>query len=148
MFSDIDECIDSNDNNCSSNANCTDIIGSYYCTCHNGYTGDGFICDGVFVCIGCVVPVITFTMRILLENYVVTCTVYIYLHTLISTLCITTDIDECSGEEYPCDSNANCTNNDGSHFCTCQGGYTGNGLHCEGEECILCVGLCFKNIRV
>ena len=43
-----------------------------------------------------------------------------------------TDVDECSSEEFPCDSNANCTNNDGSFLCTCQRGYTGNGLHCEG----------------
>ena len=47
-FADIDECIDPSDNNCSSNANCTDTIGSYDCTCDIGYTGDGFICDGVF----------------------------------------------------------------------------------------------------
>ena len=44
------------------------------------------------------------------------------------------DIDEC--EEYPCDSNANCTNIDGSFLCTCHIGYTGNGLSCEGKEII------------
>ena len=48
-FADIDECRDPSDNNCSSNANCTDTIGSYDCTCDIGYTGDGFICDGVFL---------------------------------------------------------------------------------------------------
>ena len=57
------------------------------------------------------------------------------------------DIDECSGEEYPCDSNANCTNNDGSFFCTCHSGYTGDGLSCEGEECTLCGNLRFETIR-
>ena len=44
------------------------------------------------------------------------------------------DIDECSSEEYTCDFNANCTNNDGSFSCTCQIGYTGNGLYCEGKN--------------
>ena len=48
-FSDIDECIDSSDNNCSSNANCTDTIGSYDCTCVIGYTGDGFRCEGMII---------------------------------------------------------------------------------------------------
>ena len=44
------------------------------------------------------------------------------------------DVDECSNDVYPCDSNANCTNNDGSFLCTCQTGYTGNGLSCEGKK--------------
>ena len=44
-----------------------------------------------------------------------------------------TDVDECSSEEHPCDYNANCTNSDGSFSCTCQLGYTGNGLTCEGK---------------
>ena len=45
-----------------------------------------------------------------------------------------TDVDECSNDVYPCDSNANCTNNDGSFLCTCQRGYTGNGFSCEGKN--------------
>ena len=47
---------------------------------------------------------------------------------------LSVDIDECSSEEYPCDFNANCTNNVGSFSCTCQIGYTGNGLYCEGKN--------------
>ena len=43
---DIDECADSNLNNCSLNANCSDSIGSYDCTCSAGYVGDGYFCDG------------------------------------------------------------------------------------------------------
>ena len=46
-FSDIDECADSTLNNCNDNANCTDTIGSYECTCSLGYSGDGFLCDGM-----------------------------------------------------------------------------------------------------
>ena len=44
FFPDIDECAGSN--NCSSNANCIDNIGSYDCTCSAGYVGDGYSCDG------------------------------------------------------------------------------------------------------
>ena len=46
-FADVDECMDTTLNNCSVNANCSDTIGSYECLCSFGYTGDGFICDGV-----------------------------------------------------------------------------------------------------
>ena len=43
------------------------------------------------------------------------------------------DIDECSAETSPCDSNANCTNSDGSYSCTCKQGFTGDGRACEGN---------------
>ena len=44
------------------------------------------------------------------------------------------DIDECSLSIDNCDLNANCTNTDGSFFCTCNGGYTGNGTTCAGDQ--------------
>ena len=44
------------------------------------------------------------------------------------------DIDECSSEQdFPCDSNANCSNTFGSFICTCLIGFTGDGHSCEGE---------------
>ena len=39
------------------------------------------------------------------------------------------DIDECS-EENQCDVNASCNNIFGSYTCTCNGGYTGDGINC------------------
>ena len=50
LLPDIDECADSNINNCSDNANCTDTVGSYECTCLEGYTGDGFMCLDIDEC--------------------------------------------------------------------------------------------------
>ena len=50
FLSDIDECGDSSLNNCSENANCTDTIGSYECTCLEGYSGDGISCEGIIIC--------------------------------------------------------------------------------------------------
>ena len=42
---DIDECLmDIHD--CAVNATCTNMIGSYMCTCNKGYIGDGFVCEG------------------------------------------------------------------------------------------------------
>jgi len=43
FFADINECIDSSLNNCDGNATCTDLEGSYNCTCNLGYVGSGTI---------------------------------------------------------------------------------------------------------
>lgn len=42
---DIDECYAETDN-CHADANCSNTKGSFYCTCHTGYSGDGVICEG------------------------------------------------------------------------------------------------------
>ena len=38
--------------NCHHDANCTNTKGSFYCTCHHGYSGDGVICAGkeIYIC--------------------------------------------------------------------------------------------------
>ena len=40
------------------------------------------------------------------------------------------DVDECSMESHTCHQNADCTNTIGSHNCTCNIGYNGNGITC------------------
>ena len=46
-----------------------------------------------------------------------------------------TDIDECSSASAnECDSNANCTNTEGSYNCMCFNGYSGNGTTCTGKK--------------
>ena len=44
------------------------------------------------------------------------------------------DIDECRAVAGPCAANATCTNTDGSYECTCNSGYTGNGIQCLGTD--------------
>ena len=44
VFLDVDECL-LNIHDCSPNANCNNNLGSYNCKCHNGYSGDGTVCD-------------------------------------------------------------------------------------------------------
>jgi len=39
-FSDVNECEEMNIT-CDQNAECMDIMGSYACVCHPGYTGNG-----------------------------------------------------------------------------------------------------------
>ncbi len=42
-LSDINECVG---NPCDDNADCVDTPGSFTCTCRDGFTGDGFTCEG------------------------------------------------------------------------------------------------------
>ena len=42
---DVDECA-VNDGGCSPHAYCTNTPGIFTCTCHDGYSGDGFTCSG------------------------------------------------------------------------------------------------------
>ena len=44
-ISDVNEC-SRGTSQCSSNATCTDTIGSYTCSCNAGFSGDGFNCQG------------------------------------------------------------------------------------------------------
>ena len=46
--SDINECLEGT-HNCHANADCTDLTGSYSCACKVGYSGNGFICTGLYL---------------------------------------------------------------------------------------------------
>ena len=98
------------DSPCDRNAQCTNTPGSFTCTCNPGYTGDGFTCTG---------------KGIVLFNYS-------------NSPSFAVDIDECATGADNCDSNAECTNTPGSFFCTCNPGYTGDGVTCTGK------GKCMK----
>ena len=45
------------------------------------------------------------------------------------------DINEC--DSNPCDTNAFCENFDGTFTCTCNSGFTGDGMSCEGMRLII-----------
>lgn len=44
------------------------------------------------------------------------------------------DIDECLKDNGGCDINANCTNTQGGFNCTCNIGYSGDGLTCNPSK--------------
>ena len=44
---DINECDESTDN-CDSNADCSNTIGSFMCQCKIGFSGDGVTCTGEY----------------------------------------------------------------------------------------------------
>ena len=46
--SDVNEC-DTDTANCSPNATCTNIIGSFTCDCNQGYNGNGITCVGTCI---------------------------------------------------------------------------------------------------
>ena len=43
------------------------------------------------------------------------------------------DIDECNTRTHNCHPDANCTNTKGSFHCTCEHGYSGDGVTCVGK---------------
>ena len=102
---DIDECLRQH-HNCSENALCTDIIGSFECDCLAGYTGNG---------VNCTSKLFFLMLTVMHINF-------------FSTVC--TDINECTTGTHNCDMNAICIDTDGSFNCTCNNGYEGNGTLC------------------
>ena len=48
IFSDVNECAEGADNcHRETNATCTDIFGSFMCSCSEGFTGNGTFCTGM-----------------------------------------------------------------------------------------------------
>ncbi|XP_064617045.1 latent-transforming growth factor beta-binding protein 4-like [Liolophura sinensis] len=127
---DVDEC--NGDNLCSANADCDNIVGSYTCTCKDGYHGNGSQCEDINEC-----DEDPCGLRVC-QNSVGS---YTCLNQCVSGFrlkdlfvgCL--DVDECNGDNL-CSANADCDNTVGSYICTCKDGYHGNGSQCEDvDEC-------------
>ena len=110
---DIDEC-NENKHNCDSNAFCRNTMGSYSCSCNNGYSGDGKICTACDK--NANQP----------SQGICTCNTGYDGN---GNVC--TEIDECEEKSHNCDGNAVCTDTDGSFTCTCTPAYYGNGVSCQ-----------------
>ena len=51
------------------------------------------------------------------------------------TIIFMSDVDECSRGWHNCHTSAECTDNDGSFICTCNLGFTGDGVNCSKLKC-------------
>ena len=137
LIPDINEChvddlalehYDGYSHNCHADANCTNTKGSFYCTCHTGYSGDGVTCLGTRY----------------VHNEVLFLFSEVRTHFLICPSFFV-DVDECFSDQisdeylhlaHNCHADANCTNTKGSFYCMCLNGYSGNGVTCVGESII------------
>jgi len=150
---------DNNNGGCDANATCEETTGDLTaCTCNTWYQGDGTSCSDIDECAvnngGCGNPVyITCTNNLGAER---SCTDINECETNnggcgdptehICTNNVGADpwcnqIDECTEGTDNCDDNAVCTNTEYSFSCTCNAGYTGDGVTCTDiDECagIIC----------
>ena len=114
--------------NCHVDANCTNTNGSFFCTCHTGYSGDGVICQGISKRISC--SLVSF-----LYITVLTTDIFYPVFLLDVNECYPHEIsDEDKYLSHYCHDDANCTNTKGSFYCTCLQGYSGDGVTCIGEK--------------
>ena len=58
------------------------------------------------------------------------------------------DINECISGSAECHDNATCTNTDGSYECTCDTGFSGDGINCTSERAILYIPSLFPVLLV
>ncbi|CAH1793372.1 unnamed protein product, partial [Owenia fusiformis] len=129
---DVNECLNSELNTCALNAECTNVDGSFGCSCMPGYSGDGIICVDIDECAtghhncddkaNCKNTIGSFICACIdgYEGDGFTCS----------------DIDECKTGTADCDTNAVCYNIDGSFICSCNEGYSGDGRTCKDvDEC-------------
>uniref|UniRef100_A0A7S4HNL7 EGF-like domain-containing protein n=1 Tax=Odontella aurita TaxID=265563 RepID=A0A7S4HNL7_9STRA len=121
---------------CSDNADCTNQDGGFFCSCKQGYQGDGMTCIDFDECAGegagnnCSV-----NADCINQDGGFTC-VCKYGYQGDGVIC--TDVDECAGEgdRNNCSVNADCTNQNGGYTCSCKHGYHGDGTTCtDFDEC-------------
>jgi len=136
---DNDEC-DANDptHTCDTNADCTNIDGSFTCKCKYGYSGSGQKDDctdidecktmGAAAC-----PKANSECKNYEGRHDCPC---VAGYKEQNGVCV--DRDECTDGSNECSVNANCHNTVGGYTCTCHGEYEGDGktcLMCPSDEC-------------
>ena len=107
-LSDIDECEGVNHDCDDETSTCTNVVGSFSCTCNEGYEES---LSQERTCVGMVYQF--FALKLLFHNNI--------------------DINECFIGTHTCHYNAACENEIGSYSCFCSAGFIGDGvITCEG----------------
>ena len=115
---DVDEC---NTANGGCDHNCTNTVGSFICSCDTGYQLD----ESGLNCIGKSLWIVY--KYILHDDIVAGVRNEYHFH-------CNSDINECEGDDLNnCHENAQCTNTEGSFNCSCNPGYTGDGVTCTSK---------------
>ncbi|XP_042522579.1 uromodulin [Dipodomys spectabilis] len=115
---------------CHSNATCMMDGVVTTCSCQEGFTGDGLVCEDVDECAipeeyNCSANTSCVNT---LGSYECVCPDGFYLVPGLGCL----DVDECLEPEGTlCHSLATCVNVEGNYSCVCPQGYVGDGWHCE-----------------
>ena len=102
---DINEC-GADVDNCSSDATCTNTLGSYTCLCNLGFTGNGLSCSA-------------FCPTGYTGNELTGCF----------------DINECEENSFQCPKDSDCFDTIGTYLCQCKEGFIANGDGCHRAEC-------------
>ena len=68
------------------------------------------------------------------------------IHCVFYVLLFAIDNNECTANTHNCHSDATCSNTHGSFTCTCNTGFSGNGMTCTGKLCLL-VFLCYAKLK-
>ena len=114
---DVDECSNGN-HNCNTNATCTNTEESFTCTCNSGYSGDGVNCQG----------------KKDLISLLLIDTIYNSLPSKSILYFMFLDNDECLSAANNCHNEyATCFNTEGNFTCSCNSGYSGDGVSCQGK---------------
>lgn len=130
LCSDVDECEDAGANNCSSNAVCNNTEGSYFCTCQEGFYGNGYLCSDC--------P--SNSMSELGAAFASNCTCdlgYVDLRRpeeiSLDTQPSCSDVDECSAQPPVCGIGRVCNNSIGGFVCSeCMAGFHDTGVIPDG----------------
>ena len=139
LCEDIDECL--LNHGCDANSICSNLDGTYTCSCKKGYFGDGKSCQQG----SCTKAICDSLNEKCVSPREIGCECETGYERDQNGTCL--DVDECSTDMNDCSVNAACENQIGAYNCTCNSvGFTGDGTSCSDvDECLSISAYCVEN---